>query len=108
MKSSNAIHLYTGTWYNSSYLEARSPLVEYKNTGTKQRINSTEVSIEADLVYEMLNKFLIEKQMPEKELAQALGIPITKLELLIAKKASFNLIDKITLPIIKLYCATKF
>jgi len=56
----------------------------------------------------MLNKFLIEKGMPEEQLTKLLEIKSNELDILLHKQAPTLLIRKVNLPLIKLFCATKF
>jgi hypothetical protein len=46
--------------------------------------------------------------MPKAELAELLGITMKDLEALLYKKTVLALIYKVNLPLIKLFCETKF
>lgn len=78
----------------------------------KRNINSTPKSriyLSIDTVQKMICRFLTEKKMSEAGLAKILGISIKNLKLLLLKEeVFFALIPKINLPLIKLYCKTKF
>jgi len=73
---------------------------------TKSKKFDDYLSIE--LVQKMLSQFFEETQIPKKVLAEALGITIEELENLCSKNATQALIPKINLPLIHLYCKTKF
>jgi hypothetical protein len=60
-----------------------------------------------EIIQKIINKFLIEKKMSKEELAMALEVSIDKLEGLL-NNTYLSLIPKINLPLIKLYCETKF
>jgi hypothetical protein len=81
----------------------------YKKTNLKKRKhpkkNSPYLSIEA--IQKILYRFLIEKKTPKEELAKALKITAGNLENLFCKQSAY-LIPKVNLPLIRLYCETKF
>lgn len=107
-KANNVIYLYTKNQAKDYHLEAREPLVEDKKTNLKQWVESTEACLGMGFIQKMLHRFLSEKQMPREQLAETLEITAKELEQLLTKKANSELINKIELPLIKLYCATKF
>jgi len=76
----------------------------------KRSINNKEAPyLSIDVVRKMLSRLLFEKKMSHEELAKYLGISREDLvRLLPQKKEAFSLIPKINLPLIKLYCETKF
>ncbi|OGT07882.1 MAG: hypothetical protein A2V89_01030 [Gammaproteobacteria bacterium RBG_16_37_9] len=79
-----------------------------KAIDSKQKcVESSGVSyLKIEVIQKMLNRFLVEKQMPKEELASALGITVKSLEQLFSQEDNSNLIRKINLPLVKLYCET--
>lgn len=62
-----------------------------------------------ETIRKMINRFLNENEMPKKKLARLLKITKEDLEhLLLVTHRAERLIPKINLPLIKLYCVTKF
>ena len=65
--------------------------------------------LKIEVIKKMLSKFLLEKNMEKEELAKILNITAKELEkLLLHEKVGVGLINKVNLPLIKLYCKTKF
>ncbi len=65
--------------------------------------------LKIDRVQEMLYKFLSEKKMESEKLAEMLQITTEELESLLSQeKVNVELVNKINLPLIKLYCATNW
>jgi|GEM_PF-3855417 hypothetical protein len=56
----------------------------------------------------MIRRLLIENKMPKEELAKILAIRKKQLEYFAAKQGSEKLRAKINLPLIKLYCKTRW
>ena len=58
----------------------------------------------------IINRFLIEKKMSMEKLAEVLGTDTRSLNQILSTKttAASELMSKINLPLIKLYCATKW
>ena len=79
-----------------------------KAIDSKQKcVESSGVSyLKIEVIQKMLNRFLVEKQMPKEELASDLGITVKSLEQLFSQEDNSNLIRKINLPLVKLYCET--
>lgn len=67
--------------------------------------NNTFLAIET--IQKMILR-LTETKMSKEKLAETLGITVKSLKQLCSKNASLELIPKINLPLIKLYCKTKF
>ena len=59
------------------------------------------------VIRKIIAKILLEKKLTFNELAQLLHVNSKKLELLMVQEDK-ELIQKINLPLIKLFCATKF
>jgi DNA-binding Xre family transcriptional regulator len=59
-------------------------------------------------IQKMLNKLLTEKNMSKESLTEALGLKRNELEAIINHHASSELVAKVNLPLIKLFCETKF
>jgi hypothetical protein len=64
--------------------------------------------LRTEVIQKMLCRFLTEKKISKQNLAEALEITVRSLDQLCSKEASQALILKINLPLIKLYCKTKF
>jgi len=65
--------------------------------------------LKIEVIKKMLSKFLLEKNMEKGELAKNLNITSKELEkLLLHEKVGVGLINKVNLPLIKLFCKTKF
>jgi len=64
--------------------------------------------LNAVTVKRMVRRFLVEKQMPKESLAEVLGISVKKLEQLFSRRIPLGLISKINLPLVELYCETKW
>ena len=80
-----------------------------KDIGSKSRpskISSDYLS--AEKIQKMLVRLLTETPIPKRKLAEALGITVKSLIKLCSLRALPAVIHKINLPLIKLYCATKF
>jgi hypothetical protein len=56
----------------------------------------------------MIYRFLTEKKMPKQNLAEVLEVTVKGLNQLCSKEASQALILKVNLPLVKLYCKTRF
>jgi len=80
-----------------------------KDTGSKPRpskISSDYLS--AEKIQKMLVRFLTETPISKRKLAEALGITVKSLIKFCSLQALPAVTHKINLPLIKLYCATKF
>jgi DNA-directed RNA polymerase specialized sigma subunit len=73
---------------------------------TQEENNDANLSIEQ--IQKMLHKFLTEKNMTKEELAQKIEISVEELEQLLCNKNTSLLIPKVNLPLVKLYCRTKW
>jgi hypothetical protein len=70
---------------------------------------SQQYLLTREVVKKMINRLLVEKQMPIKRLAKALAVSISDVESLgCSEEAYLQLIGKINLPLIRLYCQTKW
>lgn len=72
----------------------------------QQEKNNVYLSIE--IIQKMILRFLTETRMSKEKLAETLGVDVKSLKQLCSKNAPLALIPKINLPLIKLYCRTKF
>jgi len=80
-----------------------------ENRASLNRYRRTSIYLKLDVICKMIDRFLTEKKMSKEDLAQTLDIKILDLERLISQKdIPPTLIPKINLPLIKLYCETKF
>src|SRR3990172_6153541 len=74
----------------------------------QKRPNRTEDCLKIGVIRAMLKKFLDEKKMAKEALASVLKITEEELEQLLFYKTVLKLKQKINLPLIKLFCETKF
>ena len=63
--------------------------------------------LKAETIRKMILRLLIEKKMPKERLAEILKITVNNLELIISQDTDLR-ISEINLPLIKLYCETKW
>jgi len=68
------------------------------------RKNNTYLSI--NVIQKMVQRFLVEKKMSKKKLANILAVTVGDLDRIFSKGDLSRLIAKINLPLIKLYCKT--
>lgn len=61
-----------------------------------------------ETIRKMLKKLLLEKKIERKDLAKSLGIQLARLDQILFSKPTEALIKKVNLPLVKLYCETKF
>jgi len=74
----------------------------------RRRLKKRNEYLPMETMRKMIWRILIEKHLPEEKLAHALGITVKSLKQFCSENCSANLIPKINLPLIKLYCVTKF
>ena len=80
-----------------------------KTSKSKQkRIKKTDGYLKIAVIRIMLKKFLNEKKMAKENLANALGITEEELDQLLFYKLVSKIKQKVNLPLIKLYCETKW
>lgn len=73
------------------------------------RNSDRENYLSATTIQKMIYRLLTEKKISRKKLADLLEITVKKLEMLLfGEEVSLELIPKINLPLIKLYCETNF
>ncbi|CAL7960809.1 hypothetical protein GAMM_170093 [Gammaproteobacteria bacterium] len=82
------------------------PLV--KTNLKRRRLKKRNEYLHRETMRKMIWRILTEKHMPEEKLAHALGITIKSLKQFCSKNCPLTLVPKINLPLIKLYCVTKF
>lgn len=76
---------------------------------SKRRVAKRNVPyLSITAMQKIILRFLIEKKMTKKELATVLGITVRSLDQLFSSKVSSSLISKINLPLVNLYCSTKW
>jgi hypothetical protein len=82
---------------------------QHEKTNHYQKSRTSASYLNAEVVQKMLLRFFNETQMPKETLAKTLGITRKSLEKLsFHKEPSMELIRKINLPLIHLYCKTRF
>lgn len=80
------------------------------NVSSRFSLDKTDKNNELNVgvVQKMIQRFLTEKEMSEARLSELLGITIEELSLVFSQENLSNLIPKINLPLIRLYCETKW
>ncbi|EKE01328.1 MAG: hypothetical protein ACD_21C00158G0004 [uncultured bacterium] len=76
--------------------------------GYARQIKNSGACLGEKTIQEMIQRFLVEKKMSKEKLAKSLGIKTRDLELLVLRKALLKTITKINLPLIRMYCRTKW
>lgn len=66
------------------------------------------INLHADTTRKMLNRFLTEKRVSKEELSKILGVSAKEIEQFFICEASSELISRVSLPLAKLYCETKW
>lgn len=94
----------TGKLTNADCREKNSVINLNENT----HIENTGNCLRIEVIRKMICRFLTEKKMPKQNLAEALGITVKGLNQLCSKRASQALMLKVNLPLVKLYCKTRF
>lgn len=64
--------------------------------------------LHAETIQKMIKRLLTEGEMSKEKLAEKLGITVENVKRLCSKKIPSELISKINLPLIKLYCKARF
>jgi hypothetical protein len=64
--------------------------------------------LKAETAQKMLYRFLDEKKISKEDLAKTMGVTVNDIRKICSNTASIEVILKISLPLIKLYCKTKF
>ena len=64
--------------------------------------------LDLENAHRMINRFLNEKGMTKKELAESLDVTVRNLEQLFSDKIPAGLMSKVNLPLVRLYCNTKW
>ena len=81
---------------------------EATNNLKRKRLKQRNEYLPKETMLKMIWRILTEKHYPEEKLAHALGITVKSLKQFCSQKCSASLIPKINLPLIKLYCVTRF
>lgn len=82
--------------------------VRISQTSITQNERNKNCFLKTDAVRRMLWRFLIEKDMSEKELAKILVIKVKSLRQIFSQEYLPRLVSKVNLSLIKLYCKTKW
>ena len=90
--------------YESKLSASKNEGVSFKAKLSKNKANYLSV----ETIRKMILRFLSEKQIPKQKLAAALGITEKSLLRICLSRFSVALIAKINLPLVRLYCKTKF
>ncbi len=85
-----------------------APVKCYPESQTCAKKVGERETLRVTTIRKIIRRFLVEKKMPKEKLIETLGITIENLELLFSQKIPPELILKINLPLIKLYCETKW
>ena len=98
------------TSVDNGHVKNKSSKVQ--NTKSESNLNQfkrTDIYLKIDVIRKIIDRFLVEKKMSKESLAAALEIRLIDLERIIFhKEIPSTLIPKVNLPLIKLYCETKF
>lgn len=93
-------------------LKLPSSTVSIANKRDLKRKNTTSQNadpyLSLETIQKILNKFLVEKNIQRETLAKLVEITIDELNLILIGQASLELIIKVNLPLIKLYCESGF
>jgi len=76
-----------------------------RNTGSSIR---DIIYLNLSNVRKMIKRFLHEKEMSKKELASSLDISVKNIDQLFYEKLPAGLMSKVNLPLVRLYCSTKW
>jgi len=68
----------------------------------------TVLYLDLDNAHRMVKRFLSEKMMSKEELAHSLDVTVRNLDQLFSEKMPAGLMCKINLPLVKLYCSTRW
>lgn len=79
-----------------------------KVNSEQEHVKNANKYLDIKIIRQMLTRFLAKKQMPKEILADELGVTVEELEQLFAHTVSLELIHKVNLPLIKLYCETRW
>jgi hypothetical protein len=97
---------------SDTYDVAKTPIPindKHYEITTSFRNSDRENYLSAKTIQKMIYRLLTEKKISRKKLADLLEITVKKLEMLLfGEEVSLELIPKINLPLIKLYCETNF
>lgn len=91
-----------------SYSLAHGAQYEKEQSISQEFAKKSSIYLNVGTMYEMVQRFLTEKKMSKKELAEILKISIKNLERILSRKNLSKLKPKISLPLIRLYCGTKW
>jgi hypothetical protein len=81
---------------------SRSGSNKHDEGGSKHYFNQ-------EIMQKMIERFLLEKRISKRKLASALGVTADDVRRLVySKKAYLRLIGKVNLPLIRLYCLTRW
>ena len=64
--------------------------------------------LRVEVIQKMIRRLLFEKRMSEEKLAEILGVTVKSIKRICSKQVQTTLIAKINLPLVKLYCRTRF
>jgi len=100
---------YTTKRSDTTYREEKPVIDLNKTDELKQRnVKNTNAYLSIVVIRKILEKLLVEKKMAKESLIKALGITGEELDKLLFYKSISKLVEKINLPLIKLFCETKF
>ncbi|EKE00531.1 MAG: hypothetical protein ACD_21C00332G0005 [uncultured bacterium] len=83
-------------------------ITKLKENHVQKGSRNKSAYLSAEVIRKILNRFLSEKGMSIEQLAKKLGAEIGGLKQILSAEPSVDLAHKINLPLIKLYCKTKF
>ena len=82
--------------------------VEKKDSAPRDQDKENIIYLKLDNLRKIIRRFLTEKGMSKEELANTLKITVKNLEQLFSKEIPAGLLCKVNLPLVSLYCSTKW
>ena len=81
---------------------------EKKDSAPRDQDKENIIYLKLDNLRKIIRRFLTEKGMSKEELANTLKITVKNLEQLFSKEIPAGLLCKVNLPLVSLYCSTKW
>ncbi|CAL7964081.1 hypothetical protein GAMM_60193 [Gammaproteobacteria bacterium] len=99
------------TKYNDFYTLVGNSQYRKKSVTNQVFLNLTKKKnsyLSMNTIQKMVQRFLTEKKMSKEKLARTLAITVRDLERIFSQDDLSRLISKVNLPLIRLYCKTKW
>lgn len=91
-----------------NYVQCKKDIGSVVNQTPIIKTRKHGIYLNVDVIQKMILRLLTEKKITEKKLAQVLTIKVDDLNYIFTSKYLSQLIPRINLPLIKLYCRTKW